>query len=57
MDCKYGREEDVHTEMYSCASFSFSTLRATIITLAPFSASKRPALRPVPVEPPVIRTV
>lgn len=45
------------TEMDWVASFNFSRSRATIIMLAPFSASWRATLRPIPLEPPVIRTV
>ena len=45
------------TEMDWVASFSFSRSRATIIMLAPFAASWRATLRPIPLEPPVIRTV
>ena len=37
-----------HTDMYLSASLSFSTLRATIITLAPFSASNLPTAFPIP---------
>ena len=46
-----------HTDIYSMASLSGPAVRATMITLAPFSASCRPALRPMPLEPPVIRVV
>jgi hypothetical protein len=45
------------TEMYETASWSLATSLATMITFAPFSASWRATLRPIPFEPPVMRTV
>lgn len=45
------------TEMYKMASWSFATSLATMVTFAPFSASWRATLRPMPFEPPVMRTV
>jgi len=45
------------TEIYSSAAWSFFTLRATIMTLAPLWARSLPRPLPMPVEPPVRRTV
>ena len=46
-----------HTDICLSASSSFSTFRATMITLAPFSARSLPIAFPIPWEPPVITTV
>ena len=45
------------TEIYSSAAWSFFMLRATIMTLAPLWARSLPRPLPMPVEPPVRRTV
>ena len=52
-----GVSQSGRTEMDWVASLSFSRSRATMIMLAPFAASWRATLRPIPLEPPVIKTV
>jgi len=50
-------EAEVLTDMYSIALASFSLLRATITTFAPFWANNFPRALPIPWDPPVMTTV